>query len=95
MKETITPVGARSLVRPHQAAHQTESGLIMDNTSNTAAAPIRGTIIAVGDTSTFKVGDLIMWRRYSVDDLKFITEKGEEVVSLVSDEDVLAKITNE
>lgn len=92
MNEKIVPLGARSLVKPYEAAGKTASGLIMDNTSNTSSAPVRGTIIVAGDTSAFKAGEEIMFRRYSIDDLKFITDQGEQVVSLVDDQDVLAKI---
>ena len=91
----LKPIGARVLIQPFQSADKTESGLIMENNSNTSAAPTRGIVIEAGDQSRFKKGDELFWRRYSVDELKTITPKGEIIVSVVDDEDVLLQVINE
>ena len=88
----IKPIGERCLVQPFRGAKETQSGLIMSQDSNISAAPVRGTVIEPGARSQFKKGDEILYRRYSVDELKMVTEVGEVVVYLVEDQDVLAVI---
>ncbi len=90
MSKYIQPVGARSLIKAHEAATESANGLLRANSSNAAAAPVKGIVIAAGTQSAFKVDEVIFFRRYSVDELKIVTENGEEVVTLVDDEDVLA-----
>ncbi len=85
----IKPLGKRSLVEPYKAANKTESGLIMDNSSTSGSAPVKGTVIEEGTESVLKKGDVIYFRRYSIDELKIITEKGETFVNFVDDDDVL------
>jgi len=91
----LKPIGKRVLIAPYIAADKTESGLFMENNSNTSVATTRGVVMEAGAESQFKKGDELMFRRYAVDELKTITEKGEVVVSLVDDEDVLCLLINE
>ena len=86
----IKPLGRRCLIKPYQSAEKTTSGLILNNDSNVTAAPVRGTVIRVGDESRFKIGDEVFFRRYSVDSLKTMTPDGEIEVTLVDDDDCLA-----
>ena len=90
----LKPIGARVLIQPFQSADKTESGLIMENNSNTSAAPVKGSVIEAGDKSQFKKGDLLWFRRYAVDTLKVVTPEGEKEVNLVDDEDCLCLETN-
>lgn len=85
----LKPIGARVLIQPFQAATQTESGLIMENSSN-ASTPVKGTVIEAGDKSQFKTGDILFFRRFAMDTLKIVTPQGEKEVNLCDDEDVLA-----
>jgi co-chaperonin GroES (HSP10) len=87
----IIPIGNRYIIEVYKAAEETESGLVMDNTSNVSAAPIKGTILEVGDNARFAVGDVVYFRRYSIDQLKYITEQGEQEVSIIEAEDILAQ----
>lgn len=87
----ILPIGNRVLIQPFVSAEQTESGLILDNNNNTSAAPVLGTIIKVGDDTRFQEGEMVYFRRYSLDTLKIITEKGEVEVNLIDTSDILAK----
>ena len=91
----ILPIGNRCIIEKYKAAGETASGLIMDNSSNVSAAPIKGTILETGDEGKFKKGDVIFYRRYSVDDLKYIDENGEQEVTIVEFDDILAKEVNE
>ena len=90
MQEQIQPVGARCLILPYKAAEKSASGLVMENNSNTSGAPVRGTIMAVGDESKFKKGQDVMYTRYSSYRLVIITPEGEKDFILVDDEDCLA-----
>ena len=90
--ETIKPVGKRVLIRPYQAAEKSKSGLVMENNSNTSNAPVRGTIIAVGDESKFNVGQEILYTRYSTYKCVIITPEGEKEFIIVEDEDCLAVV---
>lgn len=85
----IIPIGARCLITPYVSADKSSSGLILEATSNTVAASVKGTVIAVGDKSRFKEGDVLYFRRYSMDDLKTMTPEGETTVNIVEDDDVL------
>ena len=81
----LQPTGLRYVIEPYEAATETQSGLIMDNTSNTSAAKIKGTILEVGDGDNgrlckYKKGDIVYFRRYSIDELKYINESGEDVL---------------
>jgi len=85
----LKPIGARCLITPYKAAEKSESGLLLDNQSNLSAAPVKGIVIEAGESSMFKKGQTIYYRRYSVDQLRILTEKGEEEVNFVDDMDIL------
>ncbi len=91
-EKDIRPVGPRCLVKVYESASQSASGLFLDNTSNASAAPVMGTVLAAGEESNFKQGDEVLFRRYSVDVLKIITEQGEQTIHLIEDEDILATV---
>ena len=85
------PIGKRVLISPIEAANKTESGLVMENSSNTASLPVKGEVLEVGELSQFKKGDIVLFRRFSVDMLTMVTPKGEITVNVVDDEDILCK----
>jgi co-chaperonin GroES (HSP10) len=91
-KNKITPVGDRYLIEIEKSASQSASGLTMENNSNVNSAPVLGTIIKAADGCPYKAGDKILFRRYSLDDLKVITENGEETISIVEGSEILAVI---
>ena len=84
----IKPAKGVLLISPLQAAAKTESGLIMENNSNTANAPSKGVVVEAGEGCDWKKGDVVFWRRYGVDETKEITEKGETSIFWVDNEDV-------
>ena len=91
-QNSIQPVGARVLIDPYKSAEKSTAGLVMENSSNTSVAPVRGTIVAVGDKGKFKKGMDILYTRYSTYKCVIITPEGEKEFILVEDEDVLALI---
>ena len=72
----IQPVGPRVLIEPYKSAEKSAAGLVMENSSNTANAPVRGTIVAVGDKGKFKKGMDILYTRYSTYKCVIITPEG-------------------
>lgn len=93
--ENIIPTGDRYLIEIHKAAAKSSSGLLIENNSNVSAAPVLGTVLKAGDTGKFREGQLVMFRRYSVDELKFITEEGEQTVHIVEGSEIIAIIKSD
>lgn len=91
--EDIVPLKKYILIKPRTRSAETSSGIIMPEQSSTAT-PVVGDVIAVGDESQFKPGDTVFFRRFSVDELKFSVDGKEEIVSLISDDEVVAKTKN-
>lgn len=85
----ITPCKKNTLVQPYKAEKQSSAGLVWE-TTNANIAPVSGTVIKASHDSLYRVGQVILFRRFSVDELKFITKTGENVVYLVEDQDVIA-----
>lgn len=93
--KSLIIVGDKYLIRPHEAANESSSGLIMENSSNVASAPVLGTVLKAGEKGEFKEGDQILFRRYSIDELKFITSDGEQTVYIVEGSEIVAAIRKE
>jgi chaperonin GroES len=92
----IRPLGDRILVKPLAEEAATKSGILLPDTAK--EKPEKGKIIAVGQGRTLengnkspmsvKVGDIVMFKKYSPDEIK---TDGEELL-LISESDVLAII---
>lgn len=91
-KDNLIPVGDRYLVQPYKSADESSSGLSLENNSNVSAAPVRGTVLKSGDKAVFNPGDEILFRRYSIDELKFVTPDGEQTVYMVEGNDIVAVV---
>ncbi len=95
--EEIKPLGDRVLVRPLSKEEKTDSGIIIPDTAK-EEKPQEGEIIAVGPgrlnekgervPMQVKVGDQVMFRKYSPDEIKI----EEETYLIVSESDILAVI---
>lgn len=92
MNEDTQPIGARCLIDVIEADKVSQSGLELAN-SNSLQLPVRGKVIRSGDASLFKEGEVLLFRRYAVDELKFNIEGNEVIVYIVDDADVIAKVT--
>jgi co-chaperonin GroES (HSP10) len=99
-KETITcynkpmskilAIGAKMIVDPYKITETSSGVLRVDQGHST---PVKGTVISVGDESKFKEGDVVFFRRYSVDELKIPQEDGsEKSMFIVEDNDVVARL---
>lgn len=62
----LIPIGDRILVEPIKE-HHTKSGLIIPDTASvTKEKPLKGTILAVGETVTdFNLGQVVQYGKYS------------------------------
>lgn len=86
----VIPVGAKMIVDPFKVVETASGVLRIDQGHST---PVKATVVASGATSEFKEGDVIFFRRYSVDELKIPQEDGsEKSMFVVCDEDVVAII---
>lgn len=91
--ENIRPVGSFVLIEPVNRPEETSSGFIIPEEGYTPT-PVIGKIIAVGEASIYKEGDMVFFRRYSIDELKFNTGGTQQIVSLISDDEIVATIQN-
>lgn len=88
MSIPITPLADRIVAVREKAEAKTVSGLYLPDAAK--EKPAYATVAAVGpDVKTLKKGDKIVYREYSVTELKV---EGVEYL-IVKEEDVLAKIT--
>ena len=89
MKSNIKPLADRVLVEPIEAETKTASGIIIPD--NAKEKPQKGKIIAVGkgtkdNPMTVKVGDLVLYGKYSGTELKL---EGKDYL-IMSEKDILA-----
>lgn len=87
--EKVRPVGATMVIEPFTGDEETDSGLILSK-ETISATPVMGTVIAAGELSKYKKGQIIFFARYSADELK-VQQQGDEVkIYIVEDVDVRA-----
>lgn len=88
----INPRKSMCVIKPYEASSVSASGLMIENSSNVAGARVRGTIVEVGpEVFGLKAGDTVLFRRYSHDELKYVTEHGETAIYLIDDSEIIAK----
>ncbi|MFA6474959.1 MAG: co-chaperone GroES [Patescibacteria group bacterium] len=88
----LQPVGDRVLVRPLTEQEVTASGIVLPNTVD-REKKAEGEVLAIGDGEnakklTLKVGDTIVFGKYSGDDIEFNDEdlkflKHDEILAIV------------
>lgn len=92
----IRPLGDRILVKPLAEEAATKSGILLPDTAK--EKPEKGEIVATGPGRTLengnkapmsvKVGDIVMFKKYSPDEIKV----GDEELLIISESDILAII---
>lgn len=87
--KNILPIGRRLLVQSIKQAEKTSSGLELSAGDGNATA-VYGKVIRAGEGCNFKEGDLLMWRRYSLDVLTVTAEDGEHEYNLIEESEVIA-----
>lgn len=91
MSVQIKPLADRVLIEPMAAETQTASGIFIPDTAK--EKPLKGTVIAVGNGKkdydmTVKVGDTVLYGKYSGTELKF---DGKDYL-IMREDDILAII---
>ncbi len=88
----LNPQGNMCAIRLYQSSGESKSGLVTVHNSNTSNGKVLGTIVEAGPESKYKdmIGRVAFFRRYAMDELKYITEKGEQTVHLISDDEILS-----
>ena len=89
--ENVVPKKNMLLLEPYKQADETEGGLVISQ-GDGFASPIMGTVLRVGSKATYKVGTVVMFRKYSVDALKLNTSEGQKEFYLLEDEEVIATV---
>lgn len=81
----VTPVGRMLLVLPKNAQDELKGGLVIpDNVAQDR--PDMGEVVACGDETTMQVGTMVIYNKYSPDEI-FIDEKKH---LLINQADILA-----
>ncbi len=89
--KNIVPLKNGVIIRPLERETTTESGFELPQAQH-QATPVVGTIVAAGEESKFKVGDMVFFRRYSVDELSFQIDGKKVEVNFLTDEEVVAYV---
>lgn len=93
-KENIQPVGKRCLIETYKESSVTSSGFYRAE-KEYEATPVVGTVFRAGTESSYKVGDIVMFRRYSLDELKFTDDTEEVSLNLVEDDEIVCLVTQD
>jgi chaperonin GroES len=92
-KVSLKPLSGYALIRPEEADEKTATGIYLPD--NAQERPAKGKVVAVGspkkhpehvETAEFKVGDIVIYKKWGGDEVKL---DGEEF-KLVKFEDVMA-----
>jgi len=95
MKNKIIPIGERVLVRPfsEQDLRKAEGKKKLNDfilpESVTKEKSAQGKVLAVGEVKSVKVGDIVLFSKYSYDEV----EHEGEALYLLKEENILAKLT--
>jgi len=89
----ITPVKNFLFIEVYQPKKETTSGIILPDTSASGSAtPTVGKIIKAGSDSKFQPGQIVLFRRYSLDELKYMEDMIEKKVYFLEDSEILGYI---
>lgn len=93
-KNEIKPTPGNVLIKPYEKPKEVNGFILSDGQANDA--PVRGVVLEVSYGSPFKVGQELFFRRYAIDELKYLDENSkEEKVWLVDEREVLAVLGGE
>ena len=90
-KTSIKPTKGHVLVRPNEKPKEV-GGIILAG-ENQNSAPVYGEVLRANFWSPFRAGQTIYFRKYAIDELKFLAENGtEDVVYLIDEREVLGVV---
>jgi len=87
----IVPLKTGVIIKELERDSVTESGLELPEAQH-AGTPVVGEIVAAGSESQFKIGDIVFFRRYSVDELTFQVDGKKQTVNFLTDSEVVAHV---
>ena len=85
----IVPLKNGVIIKEMERETVTESGLELTEAQH-AGTPVVGEVVAVGSESQFKIGDIVFFRRYSVDELSFLVDGKKQTVNFLTDNEIVA-----
>jgi co-chaperonin GroES (HSP10) len=88
-KNTIHPVKDYLLIEVPDQGSETSSGLLLSEASDNKM-PVVGTVLKVGNKAEYEVGDEIIFRKFSADEIKVTTAESEKSFWLLSSDEVIA-----
>jgi len=90
----LQPLNDKVIIKPTDSESVTKSGLVLPQTSK--EKPEQGEVVAMGPgklldngqraSMTVKIGDKVMFKKYSPDEIKV----GQETYLIVSEDDIIA-----
>lgn len=90
----ITPLGKRILVKPSEIEEKTSGGLYIPPTASEDKKATSGVVVKLGtadkDKFSMKVGDTVLFKKYSPEEISYDNEK----YLIVELDDVMAIINN-
>lgn len=90
-KTDIKPTRGMVLVQPNEKPKEVGGIILAGDQQN--SAPVHGTVLRTHWRSPFRVGDTLYFRKYAIDELKFISETGvEDTVFLIDEREVLGVV---
>ena len=87
----IVPLRDGVIIREFEHDTITESGFELPENQH-QATPVLGQVVAAGANSQFKIGDIVFFRRYSVDELSFTVDGKKVTVNFLTDNEVVATL---
>ena len=76
----------------NERPNQTASGIVLPGNEK-PGMPTMGKVIKTGPESSFKESQVVLFRRYSVDEVKYSTAQGtDEKIFFITDDEVIATI---
>lgn len=83
--ENIKPLGKRVLVEQFTGG-VTKGGLVLPDGATEGRIMTKGKVVAIGDVKKVKVGDVVYFKKFAVDELEFDGVK----YSLLTEKELLA-----
>ena len=100
----LTPIGFRVLLKPYEKPETTSAGFFIPESEN-SGMPAMGQIVILGRKTiweklqlflglkqSYSVGDLVYFRKYSVDELRISAPDGETVIFILEEDEIIGLV---
>lgn len=89
--DKIIPLKNSVIVEPFAQEDKTEDGWELPEKAS-SATPVLGKVVKAGAESQFKEGDIVFFRRYSIDQLSFVVDGKPKEFNFLTDAEIVAYI---